>query len=281
MAGAVPAQDVHARPWAHARDALPLAALRPDGAEQAVAALVLGRPRPALPGGRAARGHPRGRPRALPRPLGRRRRAAGLPVARARGRRAVDHPAADRAARAARPLHRGRADARLHRAPRPVRVAPLVRRERRRGGPALPPRRPRRGRRRLPRGLHGARERLPGPGRRRRREPAAADPATQVAPRAPRAAAGAARGAAVRARAAALEPEGRARWPRARRLPVPRRRALAIPRAVYRLDTARRRTSHAVTLLRPGRAPRRDQPRLPRPYSSFTSRPRSFVVRAL
>jgi hypothetical protein len=37
--------------------------------------------------------------------------------------------------------------------------------------------------------------------------------------------------------------------------------ALGIPLAVYRLDTARRRASHAVTLLRPARAPRPVQPR--------------------
>jgi CDP-glycerol glycerophosphotransferase len=55
-------------------------------------------------------------------------------------------------------------------------------------------------------------------------------------------------------------------------------RELAIPRSVYRLDTARRRAAHAVTLLRPARAPA--QPREPRPYSSLVSRARSFVVRA-
>ncbi len=50
---------------------------------------------------------------------------------------------------------------------------------------------------------------------------------------------------------------------------------------VDRLDLSRRRASQAVTLLRPARAPRRRDQRLPRPYSSFTSRPSSFVVRAL
>jgi CDP-glycerol glycerophosphotransferase len=58
-------------------------------------------------------------------------------------------------------------------------------------------------------------------------------------------------------------------------------RELAIPRSVYRLDTARRRAAHAVTLLRPARAPRPGQSREPRPYSTFTSRSNSFVVRAL
>ena len=51
---------------------------------------------------------------------------------------------------------------------------------------------------------------------------------------------------------------------------------LAIPRAVYRLDTARRRARHVMTLLRPDRA----QPRDPRPYSSLTSRPSNLVVPA-
>jgi CDP-glycerol glycerophosphotransferase len=51
---------------------------------------------------------------------------------------------------------------------------------------------------------------------------------------------------------------------------------LGIPRAVYRLDTARRRARHVMTLLRPDRA----QPRDPRPYSSLTSRPSNLVVPA-
>ena len=51
---------------------------------------------------------------------------------------------------------------------------------------------------------------------------------------------------------------------------------MAVPRAIYRLDTARRRTRHLMTLLRPDGA----QPRDPRPYSSLTSRPSSLVVPA-
>jgi CDP-glycerol glycerophosphotransferase len=51
---------------------------------------------------------------------------------------------------------------------------------------------------------------------------------------------------------------------------------LAVPRAVYRLDTARRRARHVTTLLRPDRP----QPREPRPYSTLTSRPSSLVVPA-
>jgi CDP-glycerol glycerophosphotransferase len=51
---------------------------------------------------------------------------------------------------------------------------------------------------------------------------------------------------------------------------------LGIPRAVYRLDTARRRARHVMTLLRPDRA----QSRGPRPYSSLTSRPSNLVVPA-
>jgi CDP-glycerol glycerophosphotransferase len=51
---------------------------------------------------------------------------------------------------------------------------------------------------------------------------------------------------------------------------------LAIPRAVYRLDTARRRARHVMTLLRPDRA----QPRDPLPYTSLTSRPSNLVVPA-
>jgi hypothetical protein len=44
---------------------------------------------------------------------------------------------------------------------------------------------------------------------------------------------------------------------------------------------ARHRAAQAVTLLRPARAPRPAQSREPRPYSSLSSRPSSFVVRAL
>jgi CDP-glycerol glycerophosphotransferase len=51
---------------------------------------------------------------------------------------------------------------------------------------------------------------------------------------------------------------------------------LAVPRAVYRLDTARRRARHVMTLLRPDRA----QPREPLPYNSLTSRPSNLVVPA-
>jgi CDP-glycerol glycerophosphotransferase len=58
--------------------------------------------------------------------------------------------------------------------------------------------------------------------------------------------------------------------------PFLRDRELAIPRTVYRLDTARRRARHVMTLLRPDRA----QPREPRPYHSLTSRPSNLVVPA-
>ena len=51
---------------------------------------------------------------------------------------------------------------------------------------------------------------------------------------------------------------------------------LGVPRAVYRLDTARRRARHVMTLLRPDRAQARD----PRPYSTLTSLPSNLVVRA-
>ena len=84
LARAVPGQDVLALARAHARDPLPLADLRPGGVEQAVAAQLLGRARPALPRGRAARGHPGRRAGALPRPRGRRRPPARLPLSRAR-----------------------------------------------------------------------------------------------------------------------------------------------------------------------------------------------------
>ena len=53
------------------------------------------------------------------------------------------------------------------------------------------------------------------------------------------------------------------------------------PGPVDRAWLARHRAAQAVTLLRPARAPEPDQSREPRPYSSFVSRPRSFVVRAL
>jgi CDP-glycerol glycerophosphotransferase len=82
-----------------------------------------------------------------------------------------------------------------------------------------------------------------------------------------------------------LPPIQRRKWAlvRSRRLPellelLERERA-GIP--VDRLDLARRRACQAVTVVRPARAPRLRDQRLPRPYSSLTSRPRSFVVRAL
>jgi CDP-glycerol glycerophosphotransferase len=58
--------------------------------------------------------------------------------------------------------------------------------------------------------------------------------------------------------------------------PFLRDTALEIPYTVYRLDTARRRARHVMTLLRPDRAQLRD----PRPYSSLTSRPSNLVVPA-
>ena len=51
--------------------------------------------------------------------------------------------------------------------------------------------------------------------------------------------------------------------------------------SINRAWLARHRAAQVVTLLRPARARRPDQSREPRPYSSFVSRPSSFVVRAL
>ena len=58
--------------------------------------------------------------------------------------------------------------------------------------------------------------------------------------------------------------------------PFLRDRGLGIPRSVYRLDTARRRARHVMTLLRRDRS----QPRGPRPYTSLKSRPSNLVVPA-
>ena len=93
------------------------AAGRPHGLEQAVPALVLGRARLPLPRGRGARGHPGHAARAPRRRPRRRPRRARLPVATARGRRALDHAAPARVGGAARPAGRDRGG---HRAlPRP------------------------------------------------------------------------------------------------------------------------------------------------------------------
>ncbi len=50
---------------------------------------------------------------------------------------------------------------------------------------------------------------------------------------------------------------------------------------VDRAWLARHRAAQAVTLLKPARVSRRRDQRDPRPYNSFVSEPRSFVVRAL
>ena len=118
--------------------------------------------RPAVPRGRAARGHPRRRPRPLPRPLGRRALAAGLPLPRCARTASPRSPSAAAELRTLRDRIAAVEQARRsHRAPRAVRLAPLVRPVRGRRGPALPPRRPRRGRRRVPGALPRARAGVP------------------------------------------------------------------------------------------------------------------------
>ena len=80
------AEDAH-HPPAHA-------AHRPHRVEQAVAPLVLGRPRPALPGGPDLRGHPGRAPGALRRPLRRRALRRRSTYWRIReGGEPLDHPA--------------------------------------------------------------------------------------------------------------------------------------------------------------------------------------------
>jgi CDP-glycerol glycerophosphotransferase len=82
-----------------------------------------------------------------------------------------------------------------------------------------------------------------------------------------------------------LPPIQRLKWHLVRRGLLPELLdLLTLERAGLPVDRSwlvRHRAAQAVTLLRPARAPRVRQPRVPRPYSSFTSRPRNFVVRAL
>ena len=84
---------------------------------------------------------------------------------------------------------------------------------------------------------------------------------------------------------AALPPLQRRKWALVRAGRLPELLALVErERAGVRVDrgyVARRRATQVFTVLRPARAPRRGDQRLPRPYSSFTSRPRSFEVPAL
>ena len=78
-----------------------------------------------------------------------------------------------------------------------------------------------------------------------------------------------------------LPPVQRRKWQLVRGRRVDELLDLLAQPAGGRLDRAwlaRHRAGQAVTLLRPARAP---QSREPRPYNTFVSRPRSFVVRAL
>ncbi len=120
---------------------VPAAARRPAGLEQGLAPLVLGQAQVPLPRGPHVRGHAGDDPGALPRRLGRRHLRPLLPVADPRGRRAVDHPAQDRAAVADRPPALDPGRLRAPRRRRPARLQALVRRERRRRRPALLPQR--------------------------------------------------------------------------------------------------------------------------------------------
>ena len=90
--------------------------------------------------------------------VGRRDRGAGVPVARARRRRPLDHAAAARAPGAARPARGDRARARLPGAARSPRRAALVRRAARRRRPAAAPSRARRGGRGVSRAVPGPRQ---------------------------------------------------------------------------------------------------------------------------
>ncbi len=79
-----------------------------------------------------------------------------------------------------------------------------------------------------------------------------------------------------------LPPIQRRKWQLVRRGRLEELLELAQDQApVDRAWLARRRAAQAVTLLRPARAPRPAQSREPRPYSTLSSRPSSFVVRAL
>ena len=93
---------------------------------------------------------------------GRRAVGARLPVAGARGRRAVDHPAAAGAPRPRRPARARSSGSPSTSPPQAPGALALVRGEPRRRRPAAAPRPARRGRRRVPGEVHGARERAAG-----------------------------------------------------------------------------------------------------------------------
>ena len=194
-----------------------------DRPQQDVAPVVLGRARFRFPEGRRARGRPGRRARPVPGPLGRRHRRPRLPVSRARGRRPLDHAAAQRAADAARSARRRRVRDRV--------PGPGVGAEARRWyqesavaedlryhlnvlGDADDAYRA---------DVPGPRQRLPRPGSGRRREGPSGDRPPQVPPRPPASASRAARGPALPpggARARRADPRTRRLG---RRLPLPGR----------------------------------------------------------
>ncbi len=157
----LPRGCVREDPSRHACDEVPAADRRPGRVEQALPALVLGRPLHALPRGRSQRGHPGDRAGALRGAVGRRDRRPDLLLARSRGRPALDHPAPPRAARASRPDRRGGAGRGMARGERPREVDEEVLREPRRGRPAPLPQPSPRCRRGVPADLPRQGQRLP------------------------------------------------------------------------------------------------------------------------
>ena len=243
---------------AFARDAaedahhqLPAAARRPDGLEQAVAPLVLGRARAPLPGGPYVRGHPGDDPAHFLADVRRRdRRARSTSGASARAadlsitqRRTEPQALRDR-------LPPIQDVSQLLAADGPRGLEALVRRERRRRRPALLPQRAPECGRRVPRAVPRAASTrsstAPSDGcftSRCRRSSGSSG--TSCGARA----AGAARGAALREGGAARHAAGADPRPLVRRLPVPDRRAARDParvlparrraRPVFRLNDVR------------------------------------------
>ena len=255
----VPREGVRRDAAEDAHHAVPPAARRPHGLEQAVAALVLGPARAPLPRGRGARGHPGRRCRRTSPARSVDVIAEPVYLYRIReGGRPVDHAAAARAARAARPRSTAVEQVSGYLAARDRREAKRwYDAERRRRGPALLPQRARQRRRRATAQLFLDRVNAFLDERDRHVfDAAAGDRAAQVAPRPAPADARAARGPALPARAtcATRRPCGSARswygdYPF--RTDARARRSRA---SVYRLDKELGATPHVDDLRWDGRA---------------------------
>ncbi len=245
----VPVQGVRANAPPHAHHPLPTAPRGSDCLEQALPAFVLGPQSPELPRGRPVRGHPGHDPCALPGEVRRRRRADGVPVADAGGRRPVDHaaPRGDEAAAGSRCRRRLRQPVSRRAGIRGLEggLRPYGRRQR----PSLLPRRAAPRGRRVPAAVPRPRQRVHRPGRQLGARPAAGDRPAEVGARTPSRAAGAPRGASLRGRESPRRAAGAGGTALLRRLSLPKRRAAAD--SLSHLPAGRRALAGVQAELRP------------------------------